>query len=121
MTTLAPAAATQNRVVGRIAIISSIGSERYPKRISKQETVLELLRQTEGATIDELVDATAWQAHSVRGFLSGTVRKKLKLHLISDVVGNGVRRYRVLGDQAGRSDEAGDPPATEVSASVQVA
>jgi hypothetical protein len=95
-------------------------STTHPKRTSKQDIVLGMLRQVDGATIDELMEATAWQAHSMRGFLSGTVRKKLKLHLISDVVGNGVRRYRVVsGDQASGSDEAGHQPATDGSASVQ--
>lgn len=94
----------------------------HPKTMSKQDTVLGLLRQTEGATIDELMDATAWQAHSVRGFLSGTVRKKLKLGLISDVVGNGVRRYRVVSsDQAGGGSEPGGQPTTEGSARIQEA
>jgi hypothetical protein len=66
------------------------------------------------------MDATAWQPHSLRGFLSGTVRKKLKLHLISDVVGNGVRRYRVVStDQAIRSSEAGDQPTTDGSAGLR--
>lgn len=65
------------------------------KKESKQGIVMHLLRRQDGATIDELMEATTWQAHSVRGFLSGTVRKKLALNLISDLVGNGVRRYRV--------------------------
>lgn len=102
------------------ATASTPAASTRPKKVSKQDTVLELLRQTEGATIDELMDATAWQAHSVRGFLSGTARKKLKLNLISDVVGNGVRRYRVVStDQAVRSSEAGGQPSTDVPASVQ--
>ena len=91
-----------------------------PKKMSKQDMVLKLLRQAEGATIDELMDATAWQAHSLRGFLSGTVRKKLQLDLISDVVGNGVRRYRVVSaDQAGGGSEADGQPTTEGFAGMQ--
>lgn len=99
---------------------STPAASTRPKKVIKQDTVLEMLRQTEGATIDELMDATAWQAHSVRGFLSGTVRKKLELHLISDVVGNGVRRYRVVpGDHGAGSNAAGDQPSTHVSAGVR--
>lgn len=61
---------------------------------SKIEVLLALLRRRSGASIDELIKATGWQPHSVRGFLSGTVRKKLGLKLTSTLE-NGVRRYRV--------------------------
>jgi Protein of unknown function (DUF3489) len=69
---------------------------------SKQDSVISLLRQPEGATIDRLVKATGWQPHSVRGFLAGTVRKKLKLPLQSQKV-DGKRTYRI---------KAGKPAAT---------
>jgi hypothetical protein len=61
---------------------------------SKQDQILVLLRQPGGATLDGLVKATGWQKHSVRGFLAGTVRKKLKLPLRSEKV-DGIRTYRV--------------------------
>lgn len=43
---------------------------------TKTARILALLERTDGASLDELMAATGWQAHSVRGFLSGTVRKK---------------------------------------------
>jgi hypothetical protein len=46
---------------------------------TKKAQVLALLRRTQGATLAELVEATGWQAHSVRGFLSGAVGKKMGL------------------------------------------
>jgi len=46
---------------------------------SKKDIVIALLRREEGATLNELMTATAWQKHSVRGFISGTLRKKLGL------------------------------------------
>ena len=62
---------------------------------SKTDVVLKKLRAPKGATVAKLIEATGWQAHSVRGFLSGTVRKKLGLALSSDVGKDGVRRYRI--------------------------
>jgi hypothetical protein len=61
---------------------------------SKQERIVALLRQPGGATLDGLVNATGWQKHSVRGFLAGTVRKKLKLPLLSLKI-DGIRIYRI--------------------------
>jgi hypothetical protein len=62
---------------------------------SKQDVVLGLLRSKSGVSLDALIDATGWQAHSVRGFLSGVVKKKLSLDLQSE--GSGADRiYRVV-------------------------
>ena len=62
---------------------------------SKAATVLELLKKPDGATLAELMKATGWQAHSVRGFLSGTVGKKLGLTVTSAKSEDGVRSYTV--------------------------
>lgn len=62
---------------------------------SKQETVLALLRRREGASIAEIMEATDWQAHSVRGFLSGTVKTRMKLAVSSEKNKSGERRYRI--------------------------
>lgn len=61
---------------------------------SKQDRIVALLQRPEGATLDALVRETQWQKHSLRGFLAGTVRKKLKLPLLSEKI-DGVRSYRI--------------------------
>ena len=68
---------------------------------SKTDLVLKKLRSAKGATIAQLTEVTAWQAHSVRGLLSGTVKKKLGLNLVSEFGKDGVRRYRVIADADG--------------------
>lgn len=61
---------------------------------SKQAKVVAMLASPAGATIDAMMQVTGWQQHSVRGFLAGVVRKKLKLGLTSDTV-DGQRVYRI--------------------------
>ncbi len=60
---------------------------------TKQETVIEMLRAEGGATIDEIVAATGWQPHTVRGAMSGALKKKLGLHVTSEKVENRGRVY----------------------------
>lgn len=62
---------------------------------TKREIVLKKLRGAKGVSINQLMQATGWQAHSVRGFLSGTVKKKLGLAVTSESGKDGVRRYRI--------------------------
>jgi hypothetical protein len=64
---------------------------------SKAAKVLSLLRQPNGASLKELMKATGWLAHSVRGFLSGTVAKRMKLKLVSAKSEDRERRYSVRG------------------------
>jgi hypothetical protein len=62
---------------------------------SKTAKVLAMLRQTEGATLQQIMSVTGWQAHSVRGFVSGTLGKKLHLTVVSAKGEDGQRRYSV--------------------------
>jgi hypothetical protein len=67
---------------------------KKPDRGSKQSNVIAMLQSSKGATIATMMKATGWQQHSVRGFLAGVVRKRLKLRLDSKVV-DGERVYRI--------------------------
>jgi hypothetical protein len=69
---------------------------------SKQDQIVALLQQPGGATLDGLVKATGWQKHSVRGFLAGTVRKNMKLPLLSEKI-DGIRTYRVAASRAAKA------------------
>lgn len=63
---------------------------------SKQSQLLAMLRSPTGATIEQMTGATGWQAHSVRGVISGVLRKRLNLNVVCtpDPAG-GARVYRV--------------------------
>ena len=69
---------------------------------SKQDSVIAMLRRREGATLAALVKATSWQPHSIRGFLAGTIRKKLKLPLISEKPA-GTRIYRIAAGKTAKA------------------
>jgi len=62
---------------------------------TKKETVLALLRRPQGATLAELMHATGWQPHSVRGFLSGGLKKKMGLKVRSGKRADGLRVYSI--------------------------
>ena len=79
---------------------SQKASSATPKRRAapaqtKQDLVIQMLRRQSGVSIDDIIAKTGWQPHSVRGFFSGLVRKKLDLPLVSDVGKDGVRRYHI--------------------------
>jgi hypothetical protein len=66
-----------------------------PRADSKQALLVDLLRRKEGATIAEVVKATGWQPHSVRGAISGSLKKKLGLAVVSDKMEGRGRVYRI--------------------------
>ncbi|MEH6952615.1 DUF3489 domain-containing protein [Nitrobacter sp. NHB1] len=69
------------------------------RAVSKQARVIEMLMKPEGTTIDNIMKATDWQQHSVRGFFASVIRKKLKLTLISEAAEAG-RIYKITGNDA---------------------
>ena len=89
------AGATIRRRRPKVAAANPAPDLASTPRTSKQDIVLRLLRQEQGASIEELMTATGWQKHSVRGFMSGTVKTKLDLDLTSEKTERG-RVYRIL-------------------------
>ncbi len=71
------------------------GPRRRPAARTKKQIALSLLERPNGASIAEMQGAMGWQAHSVRGFLAGTVKKMPGVILVSDKIENGPRRYRI--------------------------
>ena len=66
----------------------------------KIDKIIAMMRRPKGATINDLTKATAWQAHSVRGAISGTIRKKQGLNVVSEKAGD-FRLYRIADKAVG--------------------
>ena len=68
---------------------------RTPREGTKQATLIAMLRAPDGATIEEIMAATDWQSHTVRGALSGALKKKFGLEVTSEKVEDRGRVYRL--------------------------
>ena len=90
-----PNAAARSKVTPNVATNELKHYEAKAERVTKQERVLTLLGRTDGASIEEMMLATEWQQHSVRGFSAGTVKRKLGFPLTSSKTKDGARRYRM--------------------------
>jgi hypothetical protein len=66
-----------------------------PREFSKKAIVIEMMRRKEGATLAEIAKATDWQNHSIRGFISGGLTKKMGLKVESTKNDAGERTYRI--------------------------
>ena len=60
--------------------------------------LIAMLRRPEGATVAQVIEATGWQKHTVRGAISGALKKKRGLEVISDKSEGGERIYRIAAD-----------------------
>jgi hypothetical protein len=69
---------------------------KVAKATSKQQQMIALLERTEGASIAELMEATGWLQHTVRGAMSGTLKKRLGLQIESVKSEGTDRTYRIL-------------------------
>jgi len=65
-------------------------------RETKLAGLVTMLREKRGASLDRLMKATGWRKHSVRGAISGAVKKKLGLKVVSEKTDGG-RIYRIVG------------------------
>ena len=93
--TLTPTAEKARRARGRTRPALPASSDAGSP--TKLETILELLTRPDGASLAELVAATGWQAHSVRGALAGSLKRKGHA-IVSDKI-DGERRYRIRAGQ----------------------
>ncbi len=73
----------------------SVNPARKIREGTKQATLIAMLERPEGATIAEIMETTAWQPHSVRGFIAGALKKKLGLNVTSEKVDGRGRIYRL--------------------------
>ena len=82
-----PSVLNQRRTAASIAAAAKPGT--------KARTLIGLLKPKRGVTIDDMMTATGWQAHSVRGFLAGSLKKRHGLEAISVKRDGAPRRYRL--------------------------
>ena len=71
-------------------------------KLTRTDTLITRMRGEGGASAGELAQAVGWQVHSVRGFISGTLKKRAELEVTTDKV-DGVTRYRVRDRQAAQA------------------
>jgi hypothetical protein len=105
----------------KLAALSAAGQSAQPTNVTptktvkeqggqatKQDRVVAMLRSSAGATIEAMMKATDWQQHSVRGFLAGVVRKRLKLKLSSKMrAGNRVYHIATLDSPRSKAARSG--------------
>lgn len=70
--------------------------ERKVRAGTKQALLIEMLKRPSGATIDEIVTATAWRSHTARGAMAGALKKKLGLTITSEKDETRGRVYRII-------------------------
>jgi hypothetical protein len=84
-TGLPEAIAAVRAILGRNGEARQPGQTRAPREGTRQQAVLELLRREQGATIAQVIEATGWQSHTVRGFLAGLKRKGMTVDVLERV------------------------------------
>lgn len=81
---------------GREAIGAKPEIQPKQREGTKQSTLIELLKRPEGASLAEMVQATGWQQHTIRGAMAGSLKKKLSLNIVSEKTDGQERKYRIV-------------------------
>ena len=82
----------QNRKIGKP---KKVAGGTSPRTASKKIEMIKLLKRPDGVTLQQLMSASGWQAHSVRGFLSGAIGKQMGMQVHSTKREDGQRVYRI--------------------------
>lgn len=90
-----PRASKKSAVKPKQATKKGKGAGGRKRTGTKQEKLIAMLRRPEGATVDEVVKSLGWQAHTVRGAISGSLKKKLGLKIGSEKIEGRGRLYRI--------------------------
>lgn len=69
---------------------------KQKKANTKLQIVIDLLKRPEGATIVDIMKATEWQNHTVRGCISGALKKKLGYEIVTEQSKDGARVYKIV-------------------------
>ena len=93
----APAADTPAKAKKAVTGRNGANAPRKTRTGTKLALMVEMLPRPEGATVDQIMEATGWQRHSVRGAFAGALKKKLGLTIASEKVEGRGRVYRVAG------------------------
>nr|WP_281721813.1 DUF3489 domain-containing protein [Nitrosomonas nitrosa] len=75
--------------------IKQPAADRKPRQHTKHVKLIEMLRRPDGATVAQIAKALNWQPHTVRGAMSGALKKKLGLTITSEKPEGGERVYRI--------------------------
>jgi hypothetical protein len=88
---------TTAKPVTRSPKARTLPAEATPAPKTKLSRLEVMLRRSEGATIGQIAKALDWQLHSVRGAISGSLKKKRGLTVVAEKIADGERVYRITG------------------------
>ena len=81
------------------ALAEPIKAAPRTRENTKQAQIIAMLQRPEGATINQIIEVTGWQPHTVRGTLAGALKKKLGLLIVSEKDSQANRVYRIAYDK----------------------